>query len=170
MLKHSCMMRQVHESLLLFLYGAYSCWHIQPQTALRNYAPTPLKETYRGAPVAKRSSRRGLLITLVLIGLAIAIAVAVVVPIVLKHKNASNDNADGSSSNAGNSRTSGKSGSVIVMDDGTKFTYQNDFGGDWAYDPKNPLGSGGKSQSWSKRIGGEEWVWGQDIARGVNLG
>ncbi|KXN84327.1 putative glucan 1,3-beta-glucosidase D [Leucoagaricus sp. SymC.cos] len=56
------------------------------------------------------------------------------------------------------------------MDDGTTFTYQNPFGGDWAADPKNPFGPGGKAQSWSKRIGTEEWVWGQDVARGVNLG
>lgn len=56
------------------------------------------------------------------------------------------------------------------MEDGTKFTYQNNFGGDWAQDPKDPLGPGGKSQSWSKRVGTEEWVWGQDVARGVNLG
>lgn len=55
------------------------------------------------------------------------------------------------------------------MEDGTKFTYQNDFGGNWVFDPQNPFGPG-KSQSWSKAIGTEEWVWGQDIARGVNLG
>jgi len=56
------------------------------------------------------------------------------------------------------------------MEDGNKFTYQNAFGGDWASDPKNPLGQGGKAQSWSKRVGTEQWVWGEDIARGVNLG
>ncbi|KAF8157928.1 glycoside hydrolase family 5 protein [Crassisporium funariophilum] len=56
------------------------------------------------------------------------------------------------------------------MDDGTKFTYTNEFDGDWAEDPKNPFAPGGKAQSWSKRVGKEEWVWGTDIARGVNLG
>jgi glucan 1,3-beta-glucosidase len=127
------------------------------------------KETYSAAPTAKKSSGRKWLVIGVLVGLGIAIAVAVVVPIVLRNKSTSNDNTGGSSSNGGNVGTSGTSGSVITMDDGTKFTYQNDFEGDWAYDPKNPFESGGKSQSWSKRVG-EDWVWGKDIARGVNLG
>lgn len=56
------------------------------------------------------------------------------------------------------------------MDDGTSFIYTNNFGGDWAADPKNPFALGGKAQSWSKRIGTEDWIWGTDIARGVNLG
>ncbi|KAJ6630753.1 glycoside hydrolase family 5 protein [Mycena sp. CBHHK59/15] len=56
------------------------------------------------------------------------------------------------------------------MDDGTTFTYTNDFGGDWAADPKSPFALGGKAQSWSPRIGSGEWDWGTDVARGVNLG
>lgn len=99
--------------------------------------------------------------------------VAVVVPVVLtRTKGSSNNGTSGSSSGGGGSKagTSGASGSIITMEDGTKFTYQNNFGGDWAQDPKDPFGPGGKSQSWSKRIGTEEWVWGQDVARGVNLG
>ncbi|KAF6754946.1 glycoside hydrolase family 5 protein [Ephemerocybe angulata] len=55
------------------------------------------------------------------------------------------------------------------MDDGTTFTYTNTFGGEWLADPKKPLGSGGKAQSWTPRIG-EEWKWGQDKINGVNLG
>ncbi|KAJ7506726.1 glycoside hydrolase family 5 protein [Mycena galericulata] len=79
----------------------------------------------------------------------------------------------GSGSSSGSTSsgpTTGTSGSLITMDDGTTFTYTNNFGGDWAEDPKNPFALGGKAQSWSKRIGSEEWVWGTDIARGVNLG
>ncbi|KAJ3822386.1 glycoside hydrolase family 5 protein [Lentinula raphanica] len=56
------------------------------------------------------------------------------------------------------------------MEDGTKFTYTNNFGGDWAADPTQPFLPGGKAQSWSPRIGAEEWTWGKDVARGVNLG
>ncbi len=92
-----------------------------------------------------------------------------------------NKNSDGSSSGSGgggsggggsgsNGATSGTTGSLITMSDGTTFTYTNTFGGDWAEDPTSPFASGGKAQSWSKRIGSEEWVWGQDVARGVNLG
>jgi hypothetical protein len=58
----------------------------------------------------------------------------------------------------------------LTFDDGTKYTYKNDFDGDWAFDPKNPFGSGGKAQSWSPRVGSEKWQWGKDIVRGVNLG
>lgn len=74
------------------------------------------------------------------------------------------------STSSSSSATSGKSGSIITFEDGTKYTYQNNFGGDWASDPKNPFGSGGKAQSWSPRVGSEEWQWGRDIVRGVNLG
>lgn len=70
----------------------------------------------------------------------------------------------------GSSSTSGTSGSIVTLEDGTQFTYQNNFGGDWAFDPKNPFGSGGKAQSWSPRVGSEQWQWGTDIIRGVNLG
>lgn len=94
-----------------------------------------------------------------------------------KHSSSSSSSGSGSSSSGGgsgggssSSSTSGKSGSIITLEDGTKFTYSNNFGGDWAYDPKNPFAAGGKSQSWSKRVGSEEWVWGSDYVRGVNLG
>lgn len=144
---------------------------LQPQGALGESRPSLPKELYAVAPIAKRSSRRRRwVITGLLVGLVVVIAAAITVPLVLTRKNSSNDNNGGSSSNDGNSATSGTSGSLITMDDGTRFTYQNDFGGDWVYDPKKPFESGGKSQSWSKRIGSGEWVWGQDIARGVNLG
>lgn len=122
-----------------------------------------------------KPKRRWLLIT-GLLCLAAVIAVAVAVPLVLtRHKKETN--GDGSSSGGsgsggggGSKALTGTSGSVIVMEDGTKFTYQNTFGGDWTSDPKNPFGSGGKAQSWSKRVGAEQWVWGEDVARGVNLG
>jgi hypothetical protein len=57
------------------------------------------------------------------------------------------------------------------MEDGRTFVYTNVFGGDWVADPKDPFGLGGRAQEWSKRIGStEQWIWGTDIARGVNLG
>jgi len=99
----------------------------------------------------------------------VIIVIAVVVPVaILKHQN-NLANASSGSDQSENA-TSGMSGSTITMDDGTKFIYQNSFEGDWVADPKIPFGSGGKAQSWSKRIGAEEWDWGQDVARGVNLG
>ncbi|ESK89845.1 glycoside hydrolase family 5 protein [Moniliophthora roreri MCA 2997] len=76
------------------------------------------------------------------------------------------------------SATSGGNGSTIVTDTNMTFLYTNDFGGDWAWDPSDPFGRGGRAQDWSKRIPGlgeqvdekDTWQWGKDIVRGVNLG
>jgi hypothetical protein len=58
---------------------------------------------------------------------------------------------------------------LITLEDGSTFTYNNDFGGEWLADPKKPFDSGGKAQSWSPRVS-EEWVWGEHVIHGVNLG
>jgi glucan 1,3-beta-glucosidase len=63
----------------------------------------------------------------------------------------------------------GGNGSVIssyVNGDLIEFTYVNEFGGTFFYDPTNPFAKGGKAQSWSPAIG-EEWRWGRDLVRGV---
>ncbi len=67
---------------------------------------------------------------------------------------------------------SGTSGSTVTTYvNGTKatFTYTNNFGGSWAIDPLNPWNVSGQAQSWVPKIT-EEWVWGKDTIRGVNLG
>ncbi|TFK63908.1 glycoside hydrolase [Pluteus cervinus] len=97
-----------------------------------------------------------------IVGVLAIIAIAVAVPLVLRHKKAVKD------ANAPVA-TSGTSGSVVVTEDGTKFTYINDFGGEWRYDPTNPFGPGGQPQNWSKSID-DQWIWGRDVVRGVNLG
>lgn len=51
----------------------------------------------------------------------------------------------------------------------TSFTYTNPYGGNYFYDPSNPLSGGGKANSWTPSIA-EPWVWGRDLVRGVNLG
>ncbi|BEI80115.1 hypothetical protein CcaverHIS002_0106440 [Cutaneotrichosporon cavernicola] len=63
----------------------------------------------------------------------------------------------------------GGNGSVVTTDLNATFTYLNEFGGTWAYDPTNPFNVSGQAQSWTPPLT-EEWVWGKDIARGVNLG
>lgn len=110
---------------------------------------------------------------LFIIGGAVAVVlviVAIVVPVVLTQSKKASKSSSSGSGGSGSSAVSGKTGSLIVADDGSKFTYTNEFGGDWQYDSTNPFAAGGKAQTWSKRVGGEEWVWGTDIARGVNLG
>jgi hypothetical protein len=116
------------------------------------------------------TSRRRKIVIISLLALVV-IAAAVAIPVVLtaNKSNAGSSAGNGSSTDDSGS-TSGVSGSIITLEDGTKFTYTNNFGGDWASDPKSPFAPGGKAQSWSKRIGTEDWIWGTDIARGVNLG
>lgn len=63
----------------------------------------------------------------------------------------------------------GTDGSTVKMDDGTTFTYSNQFGGDWWEDPSNPYSVSGKAQSWTPRVN-ETWTWGKDTIKGVNLG
>ncbi|KAF8739527.1 hypothetical protein AX14_009299 [Amanita brunnescens Koide BX004] len=127
---------------------------------------------FRARDKSSIAQKRGPLIGLGLAMVAI-IAVAIAVPIIItreKHNRHSNSGLGGHGPNTTSLLTSGGNGSVITLADGSTFVYLNNFGGDWASDPKNPFGPGGNAQSWSKRIGSEDWVWGTDVARGVNLG
>ncbi|KAJ8481292.1 hypothetical protein ONZ45_g15358 [Pleurotus djamor] len=130
----------------------------------------------------KQSRKRVITRAGVVLAIFLIVVAAVVVPVLLthylprrKHSGAqTSTNGDGQTSHgptAGkDSPTSGKSGSVVQAEDGSTFVYVNDFGGDWAADPRQPFAPGGKAQSWSKRVGSEEWIWGTDQVRGVNLG
>ncbi|WVQ81392.1 hypothetical protein IAT38_003516 [Cryptococcus sp. DSM 104549] len=64
---------------------------------------------------------------------------------------------------------SGEDGSTATTDLGVEFTYTNSFGGSWAQNPYDPYSVSGKAQSYTPSLL-EEWVWGQDHVRGVNLG
>lgn len=110
----------------------------------------------------------GFLVVLIAVGVGLGVSLS-------KKKTNTSSSTGGSPSSpsatpGGSSVTSGKSGSVVTLEDGSKFTYINEFGGDWAFDPRHPFSPGGKAQSWSPRVGSEEWTWGKDIVRGVNLG
>ena len=103
-----------------------------------------------------------------------AAAAGVAVALTKKKGSGSSSSAGGSGGSSGgtgsSSSTSGKTGSKVTMENGSTFVYTNDFGGDWAFDPKLPFAAGGKAQSWSPRVGAEDWVWGRDVVKGVNLG
>jgi len=133
-----------------------------------------IKREIASYPAPQRKSGRKRIIVIAGI-VIIIIAAAVAIPMALLHKSKKGSGSSSSSSGSSgspkfNGATSGTSGSVVKTDNGSTFTYVNNFGGEWASDPTQPFGNGGKAQSWSPRIGGEEWVWGTDIARGVNLG
>ncbi|EMD31783.1 glycoside hydrolase family 5 protein, partial [Gelatoporia subvermispora B] len=124
--------------------------------------------------------RRLLLISL---GVAVAIIVvvlAVILPIyftiIKKHKDS---HSGGSSSSAASGpganpesptgAISGGDGSLITTADNVTFTYSNQWGGSWYYDPSNPFFSSARPQSWSPALN-ETWDYSTDSIHGVNLG
>lgn len=118
--------------------------------------------------------------------LVLVVVLAIAIPVGVTQSNKSSSSGSSASSGSGPSAaqasssakagsfsaTSGSDGSTVLLDSGEEVVYSNPFGGEWAFD----LGSytdggalgGGKAQSWSKRVG-EEWTWGQDVARGVSF-
>jgi len=106
----------------------------------------------------------------VLVLVIMVVGVGIIVNAVIRGRRPPNTVANGPNTGGPTDVIAGASGSTIKMEDGASFTYVNEFGGDWASDPTQPFAAGGKAQSWSKRVGTEQWIWGTDIARGVNLG
>lgn len=107
---------------------------------------------------------------LVIVVAAVAVGVAIALT---RKKGSSASSGSGSSGGGGtgsSSSTSGKTGSKVTMEGGSTFVYTNDFGGDWVLDPKLPFAAGGQAQSWTPRVGKDDWVWGRDVVKGVNLG
>ncbi|KAH9858079.1 glycoside hydrolase superfamily [Lenzites betulinus] len=138
---------------------------------------------YKSAP--SKSRRRIIVIALIVLAV---IVVAVVVPVYFavikpKQNNASNNAASGAassdasgSSDSGTTTTptalaavSGGDGSTVTRFDGSTFTYSNEHGGTWYYDPANPLVSGARPQSWTPALN-ESFQYGVDPIRGVNIG
>ncbi|AAW44208.2 hypothetical protein CNF01760 [Cryptococcus deneoformans JEC21] len=123
--------------------------------------------------------------------LLVVVAAAIIGGVVgsQKRHSASNDSSNGDSSSGtsgggGSNSTSdtdantwnsfiqpgsGGDGSIVTTDLGVNFTYSNAFGGTWAQDPYDPYSVSGQAQSWSPSLL-EDWVWGEHIVRGVNIG
>lgn len=119
----------------------------------------------------KAKSRRRVMILAALVAL-ILILLAVFIPlyftVIRKSSNetASNNSptktgsagstGTATSSNAAPSASAkpvtGGFGSLIELDDGTTMTYQNNFGGQWYWDPNDPFNNGARAQSWSPAL------------------
>lgn len=140
------------------------------------------KRAYYAAPDAKK--RRS--VKFVLIGAAalLIIAIAVIVPLyffVLKKDTKdgaadapSKDGGDGGKSSSAGGTTSpptsniaitGGDKSKVTTEDGTTFTYSNQFGGYWFYDQNDPFNNSARAQSWSPALN-ESWRYGIDTIRG----
>jgi hypothetical protein len=59
----------------------------------------------------------------------------------------------------------GKDGTVVTTEDGTKFVYNNSFGGYFVQDPGNPFNNAARPQSWTPPLN-QSWTWGKDLVYG----
>ncbi|KAJ7573996.1 glycoside hydrolase family 5 protein [Mycena floridula] len=141
----------------------------------------------RRRPSGSSKSRRPLFWFLGVAAL-IVVVLAVILPVyftVIKPKNNKHvDSATGSGSSSSNGEgsgnpgssakpssaaTTGADGSTITTDDGSTFTYSNQFGGFWISDPLDPFNNNAQPNSWTPPLN-KSWTWGQDKIHGVNLG
>ncbi|KAG8905076.1 hypothetical protein FRB99_000724 [Tulasnella sp. 403] len=150
------------------------------------YPPSPSGGRYGG-----KKSRPWWIIP-VIIAVIVAIIVAVVVPVYFKVIKPDNNATEASSttdnpgkpddggSQPGSGTTNpdtntpqlaitGGDGSTVKTEDGSTFTYSNQFGGFWVDDPNDPFNSNAQAQSWSPPLN-QSWDWQNNKIRGVNLG
>ena len=130
------------------------------------------EKTVTYPPPPTKSHRRTLL--LVVLAALIIVIVAVVVPIyftIIKSptnpgSRAVSTSPTESASNATPSQTvTGGAGSLITMEDGTTFIYDNQFGGYWYFDENDPFNDGARAQSWTPALN-ETFNYGIDKIRG----
>ncbi|KAF8339924.1 glycoside hydrolase superfamily [Cantharellus anzutake] len=105
---------------------------------------------------------------------AVIIAVAVTVPLLVTRKHSSSNTSGGGKGGGGgggggSGGITGGNGSVITTEDGTKFTYINEFGGFWVDDPNNPFNNNAQAQSWVPPLN-QSWDYVNNRIFGVNLG
>lgn len=128
-----------------------------------------------------RSKKR---LTLILVAIAVVLLIAAAIglplyfavlrPKLLASQSNSSSNSNNGSSNSNENKngkpnnnliTWGNDGSVVEMEGGTKFTYNNKFGGYWVFDPANPANNSAKAQSFTPALN-EEFKYGVDRIRG----
>jgi glucan 1,3-beta-glucosidase len=141
--------------------------------------PPPRFLSDKEAAYAAPKSRRKRIFILAAIVAVIIIAAAVAVPLATRKHHSNNSDAvspgSQSSSTAAAKPTSSSSpnkaivtggdGTVITMEDGTKFTYGNKFGGVWYWDPNDPFNDSAYPQSWTPALN-KAFNWGVDHVRG----
>lgn len=140
------------------------------------------RSTYAAAQ--PRSKRRKFIIIGAIIAALLAVAIALAVYFTVGKKDSNSDgDSDSDSSNTGGNNNGGGSnggrpvnyvktggdGSEITMEDGTKFTYNNTFGGHWYWDANDPLNNNAQAQEWTSPLN-TSFKYGVERIRGVNLG
>jgi glucan 1,3-beta-glucosidase len=161
-----------------------------PQGTGSNYrddpSPDPVSSTTgrtlqekRAAYAPRTKPTRKVMIAAIIVALALIIA-AVIIPVYLlvikpSHSNdiakattsssAPIPSTSASSGGTTNVRVTGGNGSVITLENGTTFIYQNPFGGYWYWDENDPLNQDARAQSWSPALN-ETFNYGVDQVRG----
>jgi glucan 1,3-beta-glucosidase len=117
-------------------------------------------------PQAK--SKRKVIVWAVLGSLALLIAGVVLALYFTVWKKKGGSASDSSTPGAANpsgttqaAAVTGGDGSTVLTEDGTKFTYSNQFGGTWYWDENDPFNSGAKAQSWTPALN-ETFQYGTD--------
>lgn len=136
-------------------------------------------EEKRAAYAPRTKSTRKVMIVAVVVAIALIIA-AVVIPLYLfvikpSHSNdiakatvsstAPTPSTSASFGGSSNVSVSGGDRSVVTLDNGTTFIYQNAFGGYWYWDENNPFDQSARAQSWSPALN-ETFNYGIDQVRG----
>jgi glucan 1,3-beta-glucosidase len=125
---------------------------------------------YDKAPNRSRRLRL-LLILFVLLIVAVGIALGAYFGVTRSKKSSNNSSSSASPSAASptpghagqpNSKiVYGGDGTIVTTEAGTKFVYNNSFGGYFAVDPDNPFNNNARAQSWSPPLN-QSWQFGKD--------
>lgn len=134
-------------------------------------------EEKRAAYTPPNKSKRKIIIGAIAVGVivvAIAIVVALYFTVIKKNGNTSSaiGSGDGNNNNTNNNNgnnnnptnsvlKTGGNGSTITLDDGSKITYYNPFGGSWYWDPSDPFNNNAQAQSWTPPLN-KSFQWGTD--------
>ena len=142
------------------------------------------RKMYEGSPPKEKSRKKFLILVVVAILLIAAAAGGALYVFVFRKKGStttSSSTQDGKGGSTGTGAgpptgtrteptpsarpTTGGTGSIVTLDDGTTFTYTNNFGGYWVHDPNDPFNNGARAQSWSPALN-ETFRYGVDLIRG----
>jgi glucan 1,3-beta-glucosidase len=106
---------------------------------------------------------RLLLVLLVLLIVAAGIALGVYFGVTRSKKSSASPSvASPTSGGQPNSKVLyGGDGTMVTTEDGTRFVYNNSFGGYFAQDPDNPFNNDARAQSWSPPLN-QSWQFGKD--------
>ena len=139
-------------------------------------------EEKRAAYAPRTKSTRKVMIMAIIAALALIIA-AIAIPLylfVIKPNNSNNlakpatsstssvptpSTSASSGGSSKNLKVSGGNGSIVTLENGSTFTYQNPFGGYWYWDAKDPLNQDARAQSWTPALN-ETFHYGVDQVRG----